>query len=48
MTLNDFKKEIISWKISKQKAIYFVIGIAALLVYGTTLLPPLYLREQYS
>ena len=33
MTLNDFKKEISSWKISKQKAIYFVIGIAALLVY---------------
>jgi hypothetical protein len=33
MTLNDFKKEISNWKFSKQKAIYFVIGMAALLFY---------------
>jgi hypothetical protein len=33
MTLNDLKKEIISWKFSKQKAIYFAIGMAALLFY---------------
>lgn len=33
MTLNDFKKEISGWKISKPKVIYLSIGMAALLLY---------------
>lgn len=33
MTLDDFKKEISNWKFTKQKAIYFAIGMIALLFY---------------
>ena len=33
MTLNDFKEEVRSWKLTKYKAINFTIGISALLIY---------------
>ena len=33
MTINDFKTELIHWKLTKYKAINFAIGISALLIY---------------
>jgi hypothetical protein len=33
MTLNDFKEEVRSWKLTKYKVINFTIGISALLIY---------------
>jgi hypothetical protein len=33
MTINDFIKELRNWRLTKYKAINFVIGISALLIY---------------
>lgn len=33
MTLSDFKSELLTWKLSRYKAINFAIGLATLLIY---------------